>query len=253
MPDERKFTTTELTEIIQFRAENLGLIRLKKLAVPDKKRVRITLGDEEFIPRGFDVFGHPVISADNFKYYNALKTIAERKGEEVFVKVEYDDAQFFRRREIFDSIDGISATLNDITEFKRILNYRKRFTFYKKSASISGRVLKEFEYEPLHEFIVFGKYLLTEDGHIYLCNSALKPGAENVSEVMPRDAFAYVDIIEQVHIPGAEDFCSICGKKFNMQDVREVSLTENKDGRKVHVACLQKFADAIEEAYHTQS
>ena len=46
----------------------LGVIRLKHLAWPDKQRIKIMIGDREFKPIGFDTYGHPIISEENYAY-----------------------------------------------------------------------------------------------------------------------------------------------------------------------------------------
>lgn len=249
--EERKFNITEDVPIVPFRAENLGLIRLKRLAFPDKERVRITVEDEEFIPRGFDVYGHPVISEDNYRYYCALKAIAERKGETVLAHVEYDDHPFFKRREIFDSIEGIQEAVHcDVLTLKKMLNYRKQFAFYRKVAEKNeNQEVKRYVKDPLNEFIIFGHYKLSEDGHVYLCNVQSK---KDLQEVEPISHFERVKTFTQFHFPGAEDFCSVCGKKFTIEDVANLRVTEKEDGRKVHTECFKKFKIALEHERASQ-
>lgn len=243
--DGKKFSTAEDVPIIPFRAENLGLIRLKWLAFPDKERVRITVEDEEFIPRGFDVYGHPVISEDNYRYYCALKAIAERKGQTVLAHVEYDDHPFFIRRELFDSIEGIQeAVSSDVSTLKKMLNYRKQFAFYRKLDKNSEHPrVKKYLQDPLHEFVIFGHYKLSKDGHVWLCQVQTQ---DDLKEVEPIEHVKSIKVLEQFHFPGAEDFCSICGRKFSIDDVAQLHVTEKEDGRKVHTGCFKKFKVALE-------
>ena len=95
----------ELHSIKKFRSGDLGIIRLNKLAHP--RDIIIQIGDEEFKPIGYDTYGHPIISEENFIYYKALKAIKERQGESLVPVVEYSYQPFCVRREIYDSVEWL--------------------------------------------------------------------------------------------------------------------------------------------------
>ena len=92
-----------------FRGEEstkLGVLRLKNLACPDKSRMKIMIGNTEIKPIGFDTYGHPIISKENYEYCDALKAIAEREGKFLPVVVEYDKKAFCMKtapQEILDT------------------------------------------------------------------------------------------------------------------------------------------------------
>ena len=61
--------TSEIHTIRNFRGSNLGIIRLNKLAYPDKSKIKITIGGRDVKPIAFDTYGHPIRSESNFVYY----------------------------------------------------------------------------------------------------------------------------------------------------------------------------------------
>ena len=228
----------EMHNIKPFRAENLGIIRLKKLAYP--RDINITVDNETFKPIGYDTYGHPIISQKNFDYYKALKAIKERKGESLIVEVEYEPMPFSIARGAYDSAKVIQEAITKkegaLKEFKQILIYRKQ---------------AHFDGKPLNTFILYGKYALYSDGHIYMCECDKQAMALRDEEKLPIDVWdmSRVDdfeLKEEVHIPREDDVCAICGKHFTMEDVKTFSVIEDGKHNKAHRDCLSKFTEAIE-------
>ena len=245
-----RFTETvkELHSIKKFRNGNLGIIRLNKLAYP--RDITIQIGDEEFKPVGYDTYGHPIISEENVIYYKALKAIKERQGESLVPVVEYIPQHFCVKKEIYDSVEWLEKVEEEadaeakLRRLKEILIYRKKAHFNK---------------EELNTFILYGRYALYKDGHVYLCSykeedfGAILPLVIKGSEV---DNF---QLGEEVHIPRHEDVCFICRRNFNIDDVKEFSAIEDENGRKAHKRCLTKYTEAknyqqaskiIDSVYH---
>ena len=225
---EKLVMEKELHSIKRFRGGNLGIIRLNKLAIP--RDITIKLGDEEFKPIGYDTYGHPIISEANFIYYKALKSIREREGESLVAEVEYTHAPFAIRRDVYDSVQGIEAAAKSLDTLKKLLKYRKQANFIKKE---------------LRTFILFGKYVLNNDGHIYACSYQEKDESAEEKIVLDLSEVINFEIYEELHIPSHEDVCAVCGRRFNVDDIKEFAVTEDEDCRKVHKHCLASFVEAV--------
>lgn len=220
----------ELHTIKKFRAGNMGIIRLNELAYP--ANIIVKIGEEEFTPVGYDTYGHPIISEENFAYYKALKSIRERNGESLIAEVKYKKQPFVVRRDVYDSVDGIKEIekRDSLKELKRILIYRRQAKFL-------GKELKTF--------ILYGRYALNNDGRIYLCSYNRKYRATPGEVVLNMSEVVNFKLNEEVHIPGADDVCAICGKKFNINDIKNFSVTEDVNCRKVHSHCLINYREAV--------
>lgn len=221
----------ELHSIKKFRGTNLGILRLNKLAKPEK--IRIKIGDEEYAPVSFDTYGHPIISEASFKYYRALKAIKERKGESLVPEVEYEPAVFAIRKELYDSKEGIQRVA-EFSEEKQ-LSKLKEILVQRKKAHFVG--------EELNTFILYGKYALYGDGHIYLCKYTMDSTKEDI--VLELSEVSDFVLLKEVHIPGSKDRCAICGKPFTISDVKNFNTSETEDCEKVHAECLRKCTEAI--------
>lgn len=225
-------TVKELHSIKKFRIGNLGIIRLNQLAYP--RDIVIKIGDEEFRPVGYDTYGHPIISEENLIYYKALKSIKERAGESLVPEVEYFPQPFVVKREVYDSAEWIMKieelpVEKQLEELKQILIFRKR---------------AHFEGEELNTFILYGKYALYKDGHVYLCNYNKDNIEQPEKMVLELSEVTDFELLEEVHIPRHEDVCSICRKNFTITDIKTFLTTEDENSRKAHKKCLQKYVEA---------
>ena len=218
----------ELHSIKKFRGGKLGIIRLNKLAIP--RDIVIKLGEEEFVPIGYDTYGHPIISEANFVYYKALKAIKERQGGSLVAEVDYTESAFAIRRDVYDSVQGIEASLSTLRELKNLLIYRKQANFIKRE---------------LNTFILYGKYALYSDGHIYECTYQKKNDSAEDKVVMTLHEVDNFELLEEIHIPSQDDVCAVCGKKFSIEDVMTFAVTEDANCRKVHKACKSNCEEAV--------
>jgi len=223
----------ELHSIKKFRGGKLGIIRLKKLAYP--RNITIQIGDEEFRPIGYDTYGHPIISEENFIYYKALKAIRERQGESLVPVVEYEPQPFCIKRETYDSKEWIEKIEMEsdkeakLKRLKELLINRKRANFNKSE---------------LNTFILYGKYALYQDGHVYMCSYERINFEETDSIVLEMSDVANFNLKEEVHIPRHDDVCFICRKNFNIDDIKKLTITEDENCRKAHKRCLIKDIEA---------
>lgn len=218
----------ELHSIKKFRGGKLGIIRLNKLAIP--RDIVIKLGEEEFVPIGYDTYGHPIISEANFVYYKALKAIKERQGGSLAAEVDYTESAFAIRRDVYDSKEGIEENISTLTELKKLLIYRKQANFVKKE---------------LNTFILFGKYALFNDGHVYECSYQVRDTAMKDRVIMALSEVDNFELLEEVHIPCQDDVCAVCGKKFSIEDVMAFAVTEDDDCRKVHKSCKSNCVESV--------
>ena len=223
----------ELHSIQPFRGGDLGVIRLDKLAYPDSSKIKIMVGDIEIKPIGFDTYGHPIISKDNFVYYKALKSITERKGDNLVPVVEYESKPFCIRREVYDSVAGIEKSLKSLKDFKKILVYRKQ-------AAFCGH--------ELDAFVVNDMYVLKENGHVYECEhmQIKKLPKDKISKkVLGMEDIEMLITGRELHIPSENDVCAICGKSFSINDIKKFAVSENEECAKVHTECLKNYLEAV--------
>lgn len=227
---------TEIHSIKKFRGSNLGIIRLDLLAYP--KDMVVKIGEEEFIPIAYDTYWHPIISEASFTYYQAIKAIKERRGENLIVRVQYKHRPFSVKDELYNTLEAIENILSNedpklgLKELKKILIWRKQASFSSKD-------------KELNSFILYGTYLLHSDGRVYMCtydkmNSKTLPDVISISEV------TNLQRGKEVHIPSHEDVCAICGKFFDLNDVKNIHVTEDEKCRKVHTDCLKGCTEALE-------
>ena len=204
-----------------FRGTDLGIIRLNKLAITDNPKMEITIGDERIYPIGFDTYGHPIISSQNYAYYKALKKNYDRDEKTFLLKVTYEYKAFCIRLDVFNEADIINsiANGNSLRKLKEILMLRKQYNFCKKNSNSKNE---------LKCFIIFGRYLLETDGHVYLWDEDNKKKGP------------------EVHIPGEDDVCATCGKHFNIQDVRDANITEDDQACKYHKSCYDKYVQELQ-------
>lgn len=245
----------ELHSIKPFRKNtNLGIIRLNKLATPDSEKMTIKIGDKVVYPKGFDTYGHPVISESNFAYYLAQKENTERRGESFVPSVEYVERQFCYKREIYDSAENLEKAISLPTEdadkdtaskeelqkratlqksalknLKEILENRKKAVFCKKIK--------------LNTFVLYNKYVLAEDGRIYEYLSEETYECDVVQIENPEKLV----IGKELHLPGEADTCDVCGKGFYIEDIKNGEVSENEKCLKVHKKCLHDFIEATQQ------
>lgn len=230
----------ELHSIKKFRGTNLGILRLNKLADPNKG-IKVKLGEQEVLPVSFDTYGHPIISEANFTYYKALKAIKERQGESLVPEVEYVQQYFAIKRSKYDSKEGIEKIKEfpeeeQLAKLKELLICRKRAHFIGKELST---------------FILYGKYAIHDDGHVYMCSYERIDKSPENKMVMDLSEVTNFQLLDEVHIPGPYDKCAICGKKFNIRNIQNFATTENERSEKVHIECLKNCIEAVN--YQTAS
>lgn len=237
--------TTELHSIKPFRGEgDLGIIRLNHLAYPND--MVITIDGKVFKPRGFDTYGHPVIGRGVFEYYRSLKLLAEREGESLTAKVEYSIRPFCIKKELYDSFEGIKKVA-DVCDAKNVTEARKQVETFKQM--LNRRKHAAFCGKELNTFVVYDQYVLAPDGHVYWIDSIkYKPLKDATAVVLSMEEIEELSYKNEVHLPGDNDTCSICGAKFKMRDIEEGIIYEDSKCRKVHEKCFFDSSKAKEHA-----
>lgn len=232
----------ELHSIKKFRGSKLGVLRLNKLANPDKGII-VRFGGKEFLPISFDTYGHPIVSEQCFAYYKALKSLKERQGGNLVPEVEYIPQVFVLSKDTYDSKEAFEKIENLCEEDQ--LKVLKDILVYRKKANFTGK--------ELNIFILYGKYALYKNGHIYKCKYKRKDNSTDFKVVMDLSEVTDFELLKdkktgeliELHIPGPKDRCSICGKKFTISDVKAFATTEDYKCEKVHSSCLYDCNVAI--------
>lgn len=224
--------TKELHSIKKFRGTTLGVIRLNNLAFPGKENMKITVGNEEIFPIGFDTYGHPVIASKDYLYYLAKKANTERNGDTLVAEVEYKVRPFCIRRNLFDSIEAIKAAIEGENDGNKKLGALKDILINRKLATYSGN--------KLNNFIIWNKYLLSSDGKIYLIDS-MKQVDDSNSVILCNDVITDIERGSEFHVPSSTDTCAICGKSFSIDELKDMQISEDEEASKIHIKCEEKF------------
>lgn len=221
----------ELHSIKKFRGTNLGIIRLNNLAKTEG--IKIKIGDEYVVPVSYDTYGHPIISEQSFNYYRALKAIKERQYESLVPEVKYEEEYFsigrihYDSKEAFEKLSKLKEE-DQLSELKKILIYRKKAHFIGKE---------------LNTYILYGRYAIYKDGHIYMCS--YDELSEDCKMIRDMSEVTNLKLLKEVHIPGPKDRCAICGKGFSIKEVKNFAITEDENCNKVHEDCLRKCIEAV--------
>lgn len=224
----------EVKQIDKFRGTNFGLIRLENLAYPNRDKMEITIGDKKIYPIGFDSYGFPIISEGSLKYYTEMKEKEERKGKTFSVVVEYEKRPFCLKRSVYDAED------REMLEFeteKPSIESLKLKDLKTLNAVLANRKMAAFLGKELNNFLLYNKYLLGENGKVYEY-----PSAENhKDDIVKLKEEIDTSCLKEVHIPSENDFCAICGKTFELEDVKKFDIAEDENCSKVHLQCLNEI------------
>lgn len=258
----------EAHTIREFRGTNFGIIRLNELSRPN--RMKILIGGIEIRAIGYDTYGHPIISESDFIYYNALQNNYKRSEKTFMAEVWYEPNPFCIRRDIYDSIESIQKivleeeTIEDVIEYKnederkrkeaeilkkkeerqnQKLGELKKLLVYRKRAAFLGNDLKSY--------LLYKTYILSSDGRIYFASDLPKECLESLldgEDVIEFDEkiISAIQLSNEVHIPDSSDVCTICGKRFTLNDVKDNLITENERVEKVHRKCHHDFTIEVE-------
>lgn len=229
-------TERKKIETVKSGNQILGHIKLNNLANPES--IRITINGDKIKPTSYDIYGSPEFPKELVEYYNwKEQEIRIKNGKKDFIlkaEVSYEERPFDIPTECFDSKEGIKKSLNSLKDFTEMLNNRLIFH------TISGNAL--------NEFIIFGKYLLSSDGQIFLRNcsfgsSVIFPNImENNKFEHLLNSFKKTDSIysKDFAFPRFGDSCPCCGRKFSIDDVKNSSF-EFLNGKITHKNCFEKF------------
>ncbi len=250
----------ERHSIKPFRDNSLGIIKLNELAYPSNHKMKIMIGEKQIFPIGFDTYGHPIISETNFAYYQAQKSIVERGGESLVPIVEYESAPFCIKRSMYDFTPKkpIYTSEYDFTPKKPIYTSEEEGNVYSTEQSsieeikdldleslkqiLNNRKKAAFCGKELYNFVLFNQYLLSSNGKVY----AYFPNETYEKDIVKLDNEVDTSKLKEVHLPGPNDKCDICGKAFTIEDIKNFEISENEKCLKVHKTCLSDYTEAIE-------
>lgn len=215
---------------------SLGIIRLNQLSYPSD--MEIDINGTTINPIAFDTYGHPIISGSNFAYYLALKANADRRADTFLTKVTYRSKPFCIKRAIYDSEEAIKKAASIDAEKKRGLKDLKDLLIYRKQAAFCKL--------SLNTYVLYGKYILASDGHVYLAKDikSSKLLESTVTQIKDEELISFG---EEVHIPDEGDVCAVCGKSFVLNDVKEGYVSENEKFEKIHAKCHYDFTIEVNQ------
>lgn len=231
--------------ITNLRGSKLGVIRLSNLAYSREEDFKIKIGDLEINPIGFDTYGHPVLSEEQFEIYQNMKAAMERENKTLKVEVSYNEMPFCSKTELFDTVEGIENAIKksikeeNLKAFKNMLVQRKQFAF-------TGKLL--------HEFLIFGKYFLSKKGKVF---SVERVGYKDIPAEMElerrpdfRDTISIneidgIELLQEVHLPNVNERCVICGKELTMTDIANGNIKENDHAEKGHFDCFSIYEQSV--------
>lgn len=218
-----------------------GQIELSELAYP--LTVRVYLEGREIKPEYFNIFGHPTFSEEQTKIY-MHKNFEYRKSsgdmEQLKLKVTYKVDSMCVRKALFDTVEGIDASLVGLREFNAVIRNRMRY----KKRHPNGQ---------LHQFVVWGKYLLNDEAQV--CRIRREDGKAAIIQapVEPLGQFEHNNdcsytIVKGVipfAIPAPNSCCPCCGKTLTIYDVKDGYCVYVND-KFYHEKCYQEYTKANE-------
>ena len=217
-----------------------GFISLnKKPADPDS--ITIKMFGEEIFPNDFDITGMPIFSEEASLVLATKKRIisgnrtSHNMPEKLNVEVSYREADYNFSLDEIDTVDGIKASLADLTTFTELC--RKRYL-----ATIQLR-------KPLNCFVLFGRIMLDEHGYIRRIRNlsdhkySLTVLPEELPEVCTREEFdkivTFFDSATNHAIPQNGEKCPCCGKVFTINSLKEdLDYVNHKIA---HKECIQNY------------
>lgn len=231
--------------ITNLRGSKLGVIRLSKMAYAREEDYEIKIGDLEVKPVGFDTYGHPVISEKQFEIYKNMKALMEQQNKVLKVEVSYCEMAFCIKTCLFDTIAGIEDAIGASIKDKNLHAFKEMLVYRKQHAFTGGK---------LHEFVVFGKYFLAENGKVYNVKNmrfkdipydAEKEDRPDLRDTVSIEELSEIEAFEEVHIPNAREKCAICGKELTLIDVANGTFLENEFAEKAHTECFAYYNDCV--------
>lgn len=237
--------TEKNCSITNLRGSKLGVIRLSNLAYSREKDFKIKIGDLEIIPVGFDTYGHPVISEEQFEIYKNMKAFKERENKTLKVEVSYSKMPFCIKTETFDTVVGIEKSIQTAMKEKSLKTFKEMLVRRKQYA---------FTGQTLHDFVIFGKYYLASNGRIYSIKNVYYKGIPVDTEICDRsdlrdtvalDEITEFEIVSEVHLPNADEKCAICGKNLTLTDIANGCIMENEAAEKGHIQCFDYYNDTV--------
>lgn len=236
-----RITEKKKIEVAKDGDQVWGHISLDNLAIPES--MRITINGDKIKPTSFDIYGSPNFPKELAIYYDLkeqeIRRNEAKKNYVLKAEISYEQRVFDIPKDKFDSKEGIKKSLTNLHTFTEMLDNRLIF--------------KTKYYDDLNEFIIFGKYKLDAEGHVWLRDSPLDP-AVIIPDVLPIKQFEKMIVSSgkpdpnftiSFYIPRAGYVCPCCGRKFTIEDIKTSSfgLLSNKV---THKTCFNKYKEQKE-------
>lgn len=218
----------------------IGHITLDNLAHPET--VKVTLLGEEIIPESFDCYGHPNFTEEQAMLFMFKEEeLRRKKGEEAQLKAEisYDKSLVGIPKNFFDTIEGIERSISSISDLNEMLKNRSRY-------------IKAYKDEQLHEFILFGCFMLDRFGQVMSIEKSQKGNVASKGEVEYLPTFrrnnqrvGLIFTTGGYAIPTAGSVCPCCGKTFTIDDIKNNPCVYI-DGKFYHDSCWRNYRKLTE-------
>lgn len=218
-------TITEKLSYTQF-----GAIQLKKLAIPGSASVTV---DGRPLPvKSFDLYGAPILPKSVVQVLEQKEIIAKRCNypiPEVLVTYEEEEIRSSRANTLQDQ-SYIESKLKTLEDFFLYINEVK--VFKKAFPTFRGK-----------SWVLFGKYLLTEDGKLL----ELEHHYDNIADAINAKEFSDTDLKLktpfEVILPSAADVCPHCLKNFTLADVKNGNFNNETFSEVWHQTCVNEVVD----------
>ena len=219
--------------------ESYGLIRLDKIAIPEK--VKVTLLGKELIPKAFNAAGSPIFTeeqSDLFRYKEEEFNRKKEKFTPLEAVVIYEEKVFDVPKSSFNTRQGILKSLYNLYDLNEMLNNRALY-------------LKSHKGQRLKEFVIFGSYYLDQFGQIMRIEKNIRSRMYqlySMGRVEHFETFCGNNKNFKMYIgriPEQDSVCPCCGKQFTIDDVKNNSYTYI-EGTFYHESCWKEYRQLTE-------
>jgi hypothetical protein len=205
-------------------------LELDDYAVPETMKCRVINIGKKIKPVVFGFDGTPYFNFEVFRKYSQNGRLSD-----VYIEVEYEPKEIELKENVFNTDDGIESYIVDLKSLHEIINIR-RVAYRKKHMK-----LNEFVW---HNLLCFDAYGQTFTISEQVPNEFKIPKVENMT--IPYSYYRKMHnkfILYSSYIPGPDEICRECGKKWSLDDLNDYSVDEAEDYKLLyfHKDCRKKY------------
>lgn len=197
--------------------------------------VEVTVFGQTFKPMSLDLAGNLIFSKTQYEMYLNLEKKVQhntRIKKPLELVVEYVPKSVYWNREKIDTKEAILESMKDSHKMVSLLMERAKFLKHNKDSTLTG-------------FVVYGRYLLSKDGRVYIVQKNFRKHVIYNSPVEKYEDFMSYNIPglvfdQECAIPTKRDICQCC-----MQSIKGEDFFLNAwiciDGLYYHENCYGKY------------